>query len=157
MQLKILIHRMIPKAPTDKFMCLQISLFNLLSTELERYKIIKYLIYVHTVPVLNQVLTGNFFLVFLCTVECQQFNLVFCLNDTLVSNPYMVLIISSFSGILNILCLVMLAAAFLLILRVLWEPLQQLSGLSEIQITKCECGNTVSVCNCKISTPELLK
>ena len=155
MQLKILIHRMIPKAPTDKFMCLQISLFNLLSTELERDKIIKYSIYHQSVPVLNQVLTGDFFLVFLCTVECQQFNLVFFLSDILVSNPYMVLIISSFSAVLNVLCLVMLAAAFLLILRVLWEPLQQLSGLSEIQITKCE--NTVSVCNCKISTPELLE
>jgi len=100
------------------------NLLNLLSTELERYEIIKYLIYVHTVPVLNHVLTGYFFLVFLCTVECQQSNLVFCLNDTLVSSPYMVLIISSFSGILNVLCLVMLAAGFLLILIVLWEPLQ---------------------------------
>ena len=53
---------------------------------------------------------------FLCTVDCRQSNLVFCHNDTLVCSPYMVLIISSFSGIVNVMCLVMPAVACLLIL-----------------------------------------
>jgi len=55
--------------------------------------------------------------VLLCTVDFQQSDLVFYHNDTLACSCYMVLIISSFSAIVNSLFLVMLAAACLLILR----------------------------------------
>ena len=53
---------------------------------------------------------------FLCNTDGQQFNLVCCHNDTLACSHYMVLIISSFSGIVNSVCLVMLAAASEIIL-----------------------------------------
>jgi hypothetical protein len=63
---------------------------------------IKYSVYHQTVLVLNQVLTGNFFLVFLSTIDVLQSNPVCSHNDTLPCGPYMVLIISSVSGIVNV-------------------------------------------------------
>ena len=91
-------------------------LFILAPTELERCQIIKYSVYHQMLPVLNQVLTANFFLVFLCTIDCQQSNLVCSHNDTLSCSCYMVLFISSFPGTVIVMCLVIPAAACLLIL-----------------------------------------
>jgi len=85
-------------------------------TEQVRCQSIKYPICHQGMSVLNQVLTGHFFLVFHCTIDCEQYNLVCCHNDTLACSPYIVLIISSVSGIMNVLYLVMLAAVCLLIL-----------------------------------------
>jgi hypothetical protein len=53
---------------------------------------------------------------FLCTIDSQQTNLTCCHNDTLACSTYKVLIISSVSGIVNVVCLVVPAAACLLIL-----------------------------------------
>jgi hypothetical protein len=52
--------------------------------------------------------------VFLCTIDVLQSSLVCCHNDTLACGPYMVLIISSVSGIVNVMCLVIPAAVFLI-------------------------------------------
>ena len=46
-------------------------------------------------------------------MDDQQSNLVCCHNDNLAFSHYMVLIISSVSGIVNVMCLVMLAAVCL--------------------------------------------
>jgi len=75
----------------------------------------KYFFYHQILPVGNQVLTGNFFLVCLCTIDCQHSNLVCCHNDTLACSRYMVLIISNVYGIVNVICLVIPEAACLLI------------------------------------------
>ena len=53
---------------------------------------------------------------FLCTIDGQKAKLVCSSNDTLACSRYIVLIISSFSGIVNFMCLVMLVAACLLVL-----------------------------------------
>ena len=55
---------------------------------------------------------------FFCAIDDTQTNLVICHDDTLACSPYMVLIhvISSVSGIVNVMCLVMPAAACLFIL-----------------------------------------
>jgi len=68
--------------------------------------------------------------VFLFTIDGQQNKLVCSRNDTLACNLYMIVIISSVSGIVNVMCLVMLAAACLLILGPLGSIIIALSGLS---------------------------
>jgi hypothetical protein len=55
----------------------------------------------------------------------------------------MVLVISSVSGIVNVICLVIPAAVCLLILGFLGAIIVALSGLNEVQIIKC--GKTVSL------------
>ena len=50
-----------------------------------------------------------------CTIDCQQSNLDSVIM-TLACSPYIVLIISSVSGIVNVMCLVIPAAVCLLIL-----------------------------------------
>ena len=74
------------------------------------FQIVNCSIYHKTVPVLNQVLTGNIFLVFLCSINVQLSNLVCSHNDTLACSPYMVLIIFSVPGIGNIVCLICVAS-----------------------------------------------
>ena len=71
---------------------------------------------------------------FLCTIDGQQSNLVCCHDDTLACSPYMVLIISSVSGIVNVMCLVMLAAVYLLVLGSLSAVIIGLGVLSEVHI-----------------------
>ena len=65
---------------------------------------------------MNQVLTGNIFLVFLCSIDFQLSNLLCSHKDTLACSQYVVLIIFCVPGIVNIMCLVVAAAACLLIL-----------------------------------------
>ena len=67
----------------------------------------------------------------------------------------MVLIISSVSVSVNVMCLVIHAAVCLLILCSLGAIVIAVSWFSEVRITKC--GNTVSVCNCKLPTPKRLE
>ena len=74
MWLKILIHRIFPKGPTD-LSAIQWNLFNLAPVELAMCQSIKYSICHQRVSVLNQVLTGHFFHVFHCTIDCQESNL----------------------------------------------------------------------------------
>jgi len=56
----------------------------------------------------------------------------------------MVLITSSVSGIVNVMCLVIPTAVCLLILVFLGTIILALCGLSGVQITKCE--NTILIC-----------
>ena len=62
----------------------------------------------------------------------------------------MILIISSVSGIVNVMCLVIPAAVCLLVLVFLGAIIIALSGLNEIQIIKRE--NTVSVCALEVTS-----
>ena len=80
---------------------------------------------------------------FLCTVDCQQSNLVICHNDTLSCSRYIVLIISSVSGNMNVMCIVIPATVSLCILCSLGAIIIAVIGLSEVQITKC--GNSVNM------------
>ena len=96
-------------------MLIQLNLFNLAITELERCQCIKYSIH-QTAPVLTYFLTGNIFLMCLYTIDGQQSNFY----ATMMSLWHVALpgflIISSVSGIVNVMCLVILAAACLFIL-----------------------------------------
>ena len=74
----------------------------------------------------------------LCTIDCQQSNLVCSSNDNLACSPYMVLFISIVSGIVNVICLVIPAVPCLLILSSLGATIITLIGLGEVQFTKYE-------------------
>jgi len=92
---------------------IQDNFLNLAPTQLERCRIIKYYIWHQMAPLLTKVLTCNFFLVFVCIIHGQQSNLVCSHTDTHMCSPYMVIIISSVSGIVNVMHIVILAAVCL--------------------------------------------
>ena len=96
-------------------MLIQDNFFNLAPTLLERCQIIKYSRCNQTVPLLTEVLMCNFFLVFVSTIDGQQSNPVCCCTDSLTCSTYIVLLISSLSEIVNVMCLVILAGVCLFV------------------------------------------